>query len=42
MDRLEEISQLVSWLNFASPVIFCSNHASDLLALAGDLPKAKS
>ena len=41
-DTLEELNQLVSGLDPVSPVIFRSNHASNSLALAGNLPKDKS
>ena len=36
---LKELEMLVSQMNPQSPVIFRSNHASNALALAGNLPK---
>ena len=39
---LRELNQLVSGLEPVRPVIFRSNHASNSLALAGNLPKDKS
>ena len=38
---LEELNQLVAGLDPVRPVIFRSNHASNALALAGNLPKDK-
>lgn len=39
---LEELKQLVGGLDPVRPIIFRSNHASNALALAGNLPKDKS
>jgi hypothetical protein len=39
---LEELNRLVGGLDPVRPVIFRSNHASNSLALAGNLPKDKS
>jgi len=39
---LQELKQLVGGLDPVRPVIFRSNHASNALALAGNLPKDKS
>jgi len=38
---LQEQERLISGLNLPQPVIFRSNHASNALALAGNLPKDK-
>ena len=39
--RLMEQERLISGLNPPQPIIFRSNHASNALALAGNLPKDK-
>ena len=41
LGMLKEQTQLINLLNPSSPIIFRSNHASNSLALAGNLPKDK-